>query len=185
MRMTITEALARIKLSLAKIKAKREALLPYLTRLEHIPDPFAGEGGSTRHIEKELQAISDLEILVARLRMGISTANLATTLTLGEVTKPITEWLVWKRELAEGSIEALSQTLRSVEDDRRRYEARPLVLKVEMKEAGGETQTLARFLINVNVPLLQRKREQEQTLLGELDGQLSLLNATTFVEIKE
>ena len=59
--LSISEALAEIKLIDKKIKKKREDINTHSTRLEHLNDPFPLEhGGSAGFIKRELQAISDL-----------------------------------------------------------------------------------------------------------------------------
>src|SRR5688572_14386321 len=100
--MTITEALAEIKTVLKRIQSKREFVNSYLVRPDSMKDPLDKDGGSSEVLNREVQAITDLEQRLIDLRRGIQKANEATEVSLNGVTRTISDWLIWRREIATG-----------------------------------------------------------------------------------
>lgn len=171
--MSITEALAEIKLIDKKVQKKRENVAIHATRFEHIADPYVEEGGSSEYIKKETQAICDLLTTRIRIREAISRANLDNTITCEGATQSICSWLVWKREVY--NVAFASWTLLKAQVERKLAENanRPQLFK---KDDTAEP-SLAKMVSHVDIPALQREQERQQTIFERLDGLLSMKNA--------
>jgi len=170
-KLTITEALAEVKTLNARIAKKRQGVANYLLRDARLRDPMEAEGGVVDWIKRESQAIGDLEQRIVSIRTAIQRANLQTRLKVGSQTKVIAEWLNWRREVADGQKQHLNGLAGQIVNARRTVQNNKLpdgthpdlVVHLSEKDLGAQIETM------------------EQTL-GELDGKLSLLNATTTVE---
>jgi len=165
---TITEALAKTKLLVKKIDQKWESI----ARMAILPgdkkDPLEKEGGSAAVIERELQAINDLSAELTSIRTKIQAANQSNILVLAETTKSVADWLNWHRE----SFPLLStgtQRLIAVIENYRRSRTNP----ANQPEA----------VINVDETKLRKQAEWLLEVEGQLDGQLSLFNATHTIEL--
>lgn len=175
MNITITEALAEIKTIGKRLDKKRQNVLLYLARQEGIKDPLEKEGGSAAFVAAERQSIADLGSRIVDLRRGIQKANEATSVTLGGKTRTIADWLIWRRDVAasEGSFLAqIRQQLNAVRDQARKNGSGVVA-------SSAEANTPADFVVNVNEQDLASQIEAHEEILGQLDGQLSLKNATT------
>jgi hypothetical protein len=175
---TITEALAEIKTIDKRIEKKREFILSYLLRQEMFKDPLEKEGGSVSAIRRELQAIHDLEERRIAIRRAINAANERATITIGEQTRTIADWLVWRREVAPRQSQFLS-SLRSKIDQARQEATR----KGAGLATSAETARPNDVVVNLNEQELARQIEALEEVLGNLDGQLSLKNATLTIEL--
>lgn len=176
-KLTITEALAEIKTIKARIEKKRQNAMRYFARDSRMKDPLAEEGGSTEFVKRERQGIADLEERLVTIRSSIQAANLATALTIGTRTRPLADWLNWRRDVSDGAkgfLAAMTNGIVKV-----RQEAQKNGLQVADKESGEVPQ----IIVSVSERDLAGEVEAMETLLGELDGRLSLLNATTFIEV--
>lgn len=180
MQTTITEALAEIKTIGKRLAKKRDAVGSYLVRDCRLRDPQASSGGSRSFIEGELQSIRDLEARLIRIRSAIQRSNLDTQLTIEDCSMSVADWLTYRREVATGRGAFLAKIVQTVEGarDRLAKESRRLVEREYEAEEGK-----ADVIVNVDEAELLRKIEQHETVLGILDGKLSLLNATTMIEI--
>ena len=177
MSITITEALAEIKTIGKRLEKKREYILQFIGRQDGLKDPLEKEGGAPLVIAREKQAIFDLEARVVSLRRGIQRANDATQVTVGAVTMSISDWLIWRRDIAPKQRDFLVKLRGFVAQGRE-----------QAKRSGasfvgpGETaQKPTDFVINVNEAELAAETESLETTLGTLDGLLSLKNATVTV----
>ncbi len=110
--LTITEALAEIKTLEKRIEKKSGSLQPYIGRQEGVKDPLEKSGGSAAFIAAERQSIGDLQKNIVNLRIGINRANDNTTITIEGVTRTISEWLIWRRDISKNE-QKLLQVLRS------------------------------------------------------------------------
>lgn len=176
---TITEAIAEIKTIGKRIEKKREFITTYLSRQEGVKDPLEKQGGSFENIKQEIQAIMDLENRVVALRRGIQKANDATTVTIGERSRSISDWLVWRREAApmhQQFLNGIRHTLNQVRTDA----ARKNVAVVSATIENGAKPT--DFIVNIDEQRLSAEIEDFETTLGKLDGILSLKNATVFIK---
>lgn len=176
-RLTITEALADIKTIGKRLQAKRETVLNYIARHENIRDPFESDGGSRVMIERERQGVNDLEKRLVNLRTSIQKANHATPVTIAGVTRTIADWLTWRKEVAP-SAKTFAGQIRNVVATVRKTEKTG-------KTAQGQEVPAGQWVVNVDEKALAKELEDFETILGTLDGQLSLTNATTFVEIAD
>jgi hypothetical protein len=176
-KITITEALAEIKTAEKKIKKKREFILQFLSRQEGLKDPLEKDGGSVEMIQRERQAISDIEKRVVELRQGIAKANEKTTISFGDDTRPISEWLTWRREIAPGQndfLRALNFRLNSVRDNAKR-------MGNAIVAGGAQPEKPTDVIVNINETELAREAEKLEEILSNIDGQLSLKNATVTI----
>lgn len=172
--MTITEALAEIKLITKKVAKKREVIQGHLTRYEHLADPYAASGGSAQMIKEEIQSVGDLEDKLVRIREAISKANLETQVTVEGETRSIYGWLAWRREVAEESKNSFTRWYSGAANALKAAGERPQVTK---EEATGIT-FLVKLVGNVDLKDLAQKAERVTTMVQRLDGLLSLKNAT-------
>jgi hypothetical protein len=177
-KMTITEALAEVKLIGKKVEKKRETVLTNLTRVKIVPDPFKDEeGGANGALTREIQSVESHLARLCRIRGAIAKANLNTQLTLNESQKSVSEWLAWKREVAEGQLKFLADIPNKTKAALDSFTKNPSVYK----DPEGKV-ALHEIVTNLDYPLYLKKYEQQQDLFEQLDGKLSLLNATTVVE---
>ncbi len=174
---TITEALAELKTLDKRISSKKKFVTDYLFRQENTKDPLEKEGGAPAAIASELQAIGDLEKRVVELRRGIQKANEQSTITLEGETKSIADWLVWRREVApsrEAFLVKLSNNLNMVRDTARKHGSQVYGL-------GTTAEKPTDIIVNLDEKSLAQDIEKHQNILGQLDGQLSLKNATVTI----
>lgn len=173
---TITEALAEIKLLDKKIENKITKVLNHLYRLETQLDPL---GDSKKALEEELQSITDLRRRWTGLRGGIATANLANKITIEGEERTIFEWLTWKREIATREIHMHQQIHQLAKKKMDELNARPALYKT----AADAEVKVDKLVLNVDYAHHIKKAEELQTKLDKLDGQLSLKNATISFEV--
>lgn len=175
--MTITEALAEMKTVVKRIEAKRKSVTQYLVRSEALKDPMEKDGGSQKYVEQEMQAIADLENRLVELRCAIDDANNATAIQIEDQTRTISEWLIWRREVApkrEKFLKDIQMNIHSIREGIRRGDfARKL--DAEMKQQD--------IVVNFDEQALAKEVELLGSILGQLDGQLSLKNATITVDV--
>jgi len=183
-KMTITEALAEVKTIGKRLEKKEQAVLANVARDGRMLDPLGRDGGSEKFVAQERQAIRDLEDRLIRIRTQIQTVNLNTPLTIGKRRMSVAEWLTFRREVAEGQqgfYSGLSLAIRAI---RTKYEQPSFSVRAS---ATAIAQTGENKPIEVAVHLDEKgligEAEELETLLGTLDGQLSLLNATTTIEV--
>lgn len=179
MRKTITEALAEIPLIEKKIQSKREYISQNVGRTSVMADPLAKtEGGSPAVIAREFQAIGDLSTQLVKIRSAIQERNTTNYVTLGEKTMTVAEWLNWRREVAPKTVSFLKQVTQACQQMKNQFERSPQILK----DQEGK-QTIIQPVFHVDLEWVQKELERNEAILGELDGKLSMMNATTFVEV--
>lgn len=174
MSLTITEALAEIKTIDKRIEKKREYITQYIARQEGAKDPLEKDGGSVEVIRRETQAINDLYNRLINLRTGIQRTNNATEVTIGTNTMTISEWLVWRREIAPPTrtyLHKLRQSFHTLRDQTRRQ-------GVQLVSPGNTGEKPTDVIVNIDEATLAKEIEAMEETLGALDGQLSLKNAT-------
>ena len=185
-KMTITEALAEVKMIVKRIGKSASIVQANTSRLEFETDPYETKGGSAKVIGEYLQSIRDLGTRLVNIRHCIAEANLRTRLTVqvGEgkigVSRTIGEWLIWRREVAESEQSILAKVARQATNQRNEARENPRVMPNKDKDA---TPEVARLILHVDIGDLQDKAAKIEEILGVLDGKLSLLNATTTIEI--
>lgn len=183
MSITITEALAEIKTIIKRIAKRRDGIYAYLTRAENLKDPLEKDGGSAEFIKRERQAIADLEARIVALREGIAAANDATKVTINGVTRTISQWLTWRRDVApnqQSHLALMRARIQQARDQAKRSGA--TVIAAAAAVSGSESKP-GDWVVNVDETALAAEIDAMEDTLGQLDGQLSLKNATT--QIKE
>jgi len=177
--LTVTEALAEIKTIEARIAKKEELIRANLVRDERFRDPLAPLG-QFEAVRRELQARDDLEERRVQLRRAIQRVNESTDVTVGGQTRTIADWLVWRREVAPKRQAFLSILWGTIQ------QAREKATKAGGQLVSGEkesTPSAGNLVVNVDEQKLAAEREELETILGQLDGLLSLKNATVGVEL--
>jgi hypothetical protein len=176
MDITITEALAEVPTIGKRIARKQQFVQDFLSRPSAVRDPHEKDGGSVELIKRELQGIADLEQRLINIRSGIAKSNAATSITIGTTTRTITDWLTWRREIAETQkfrLNGMAGILRQL-----RAKAQQQGVKVAENPEG-----FTDYVINVNEKELSDQAEALETTLGSLDGLLSLKNATVTIAL--
>lgn len=176
---TITEALAEIKTVGKRIAKKREFVGGYLARQEGVRDPLEKDGGSMAVIAAERQSIRDLEQRIIDLRRGIQRANDETTVTINGAARTISEWLTWRRDVAPGQqawLAAVRHGLNNMREKAKR-EGSAVISAVATTADTKPTD----LVVNIDERALATEIEAIEDTLGQLDGQLSLKNATVTI----
>lgn len=174
MGMTITEALAEIKTLNKRLEKKRAFVLSFLCRQDAIRDPLAKDGGSPLVISAERQSISDLEARIVTLRREIQRANEFESASVGGMTKTIANWLVWRREVAPAQRTFLNSLRQNIENVRTQAKRQGSTVVPAGTAAAQPTDVI----VNVDERTLAVEIESLEQTLGDLDGVLSLKNAT-------
>lgn len=181
---TITEALAEIKTIGKRLEKKRASMYQYIARVEAFKDPLAGDGGSIEFIRRERQAVADLEQRVILLRTAIAKANATTSLAVNGTTRTIADWLTWRREIAPGQQQFLGKMRGFVEQARKEALSKGVgIVSAATAVASVGDVKPNDIIVNVSERELAEEIEQIETVLGELDGLLSLKNATTDLQV--
>lgn len=176
--MFITEALAELKTIERRIEKKRDFVGQYLFRQEHLKDPLGGEGGSVQEIEQARQAIADLQARAVAIRLAIAEANAINEITVCGVTKSIADWLIWRRDIAPSEQAFLRKLSNSLQLARKQAQDKGLKMVGTEADAGPQD-----VIVNISELGLAKQIEDLEQILGELDGQLSLKNATVQIAV--
>lgn len=180
MKTTITEALADIKTSQARILKKRQGVKAFLARDSRLRDPMEAEGGSKEFVRRERQSISDLEEKIVKIRSAIQQANLSIQLEIEGRTRTLSEWLNWRREIADGRKSFLAEIAGALAQARQQAAQRGQAVR----EAEGQPNpTVGDLIVAISEQALSEEIDTIEKTLGQLDGKLSLLNATTTIEV--
>lgn len=174
---TITEALAEIPTIEKRIEKKTKFIKNYLYRQSSVRDPHEKDGGSPILIAREKQAIADLEERIVKIRSSIQKANSDNTISVEDQTRTIGDWLTWRREIAPKEQQFLRELMYAINEVR--HQAMKQGVKVSEKDAGFSSD----YVVNINELELANDIEKLENILGVLDGQLSLKNATIKIEI--
>lgn len=187
MSITITEALAEIKTIGKRLEKKRQAVLANIGRDSRLRDPL--EGGSVEYVKRERQAIADLEKRIVAIRTAIQTSNLQTSVRVGDDLQTVQEWLNFRREIAENRqmfLNAMNQSIKQIRDKVQREHPGGRVIAAAAASAqvvqGGDKPPIE-IMIHLDEKSLLEEQEALEKVLGDLDGKLSLLNATTVIEV--
>lgn len=171
---TITEALAEIKTVNKRIKSKQDFILQYMIRPDHLKDPLEKSGGAVEAIASEFQSMRDLEQRVVDVRQGISEANDKTEIMLEGINRSIAQWLIWRREVAPTRkyfLERVVSSLKNARDVAKRQNTSSFRSPQEIEKPMD-------VIVNFDEKATVKELEQIENILGQLDGQLSLKNAT-------
>ena len=179
-KLTITEALAETKTIAKRIAAKKEAVMRYFARLTGAPDPLEKDGGSVEHVRRERQAIKDLEERLVAIRCAIQMSNLTEIMVIDGMTRSVAAWLNWRREVSAGQLAFYNTMLNTVNTWRQPTREGG---KAMMRTPAGQVTELPEPIFSVNEKDLAAEAEALTKLLGDLDGRLSLANATTTIDL--
>lgn len=177
---TITEALAELKTLDKRIQKKRDSIGQYLIRQEKFKDPLAAQGGSEGFVRAERQSSADLEENIIAIRSAIQKVNLETTVTIEGVTRTITDWLSWRRDVAPKQQTFLGRLRVTIEETRKKAAG----INAQLVGA-GEAKNPDDVIVNLDEKKLSEETEKLETTLGYLDGQLSLKNATVTISVAD
>lgn len=184
MPITITEGLAEIKTIGKRITSKQEFILQNLARPDGVKDPLTKDGGSAAVVTRERQSIVDLETRVIAIRRAIQEANIATTITVEGVSRTMADWLTWRRDVAPGQklfLAKLRQQVAAVRAQAQRNGATVVAASAQVVQSGDMKPT--DILVNIDEGALAAEGEKMEAVLGALDGQLSLKNATVTINV--
>lgn len=189
MPMTITEALAEIKTIGKRLEKKRGAVIANIGRDARLKDPLADAEGMTsvKYVAQERQAINDLEKRIVDIRTAIQRSNLTTPCTVGQSTMPVQDWLNFRREVAGGRqvfLNSLNQSIKNIRTKTVSQGGRVTMAAAVSQSivTTGDSPPLE-VLLHVDERELLTEQEGLEQTLGELDGKLSLLNATTVIDV--
>lgn len=177
--MTITEALAETKTLVARIEKKRQAVATNLIRDARLKDPMADSGGQVEYVRRERQAIDDLSDRLVAIRTAIQEKNRTTPITLHGITKSVASWLTWRKEIAPSAkafAGHLSQSISKARKD-------PVVTRDNLRVTDKPQGLEGEVIVNLDEKELNDLIEEYEHLLGDLDGKLSLINATTVISL--
>lgn len=178
MEVTITEALAELKLIKARVEKKKQFIANYLARQEGVKDPLEKQGGSVAALKAERQSVMDLLNRFVKIRSAVADANSKTNLTILDVTRSVADWLVWKRDVApvvKNIQDSMASSINSVRNDGRKKGLNVV--------AEGQAQRPDDIIVNIDEKELAEESEKTVETLGVLDGKLSLHNATVKVVV--
>ena len=176
--MTITEALSEVNLVNKKLEHKKKNALTLLVKADHAPDPYANEGGTAEFLKREFQSIDDLHRRLIKIRSSISKANIENEITLGNRTQSIHDWLTWKREVSKPETSFINNVVNNTKSLLDENSKQPRVY-----ESADGKKELLKLTPNVDYASFVKKQEELATLFEQLDGKLSLKNATIVVTI--
>lgn len=177
---TITEALAELKTVAKRIEKKREFVVVSLARPEGARDPMEKEGGGEKRVAEERQAIGDLQERTIRIRRAIQQANEQNQISVEGETRSIADWLVWRREVAperKKLLEAIRSGINYARSEARKRDSK-------MVGPGESASSFQDIVVNVSESDLAKEIEHMEAVLGTLDGQLSLKNATITIDVE-
>jgi hypothetical protein len=187
-KITITEALQEIKTIGKRLEKKRNSITPYLVRDTRNRDPLAKDGGSEKFITSERQAIASLENNIIKIRVAIQQSNLTSLLTIGNTIRSVAEWLTWRKEVSLNQVSFLrgmATGLNSVRNEVQKKGGRTIQGAAVQVNEGFDPQGPPEVVVNVDEQALLAEQEELETILGTLDGKLSLFNASTIVEVPQ
>lgn len=177
--MTITEALAEIKTILKRLESKREFIRTYQFRIDSLRDPLEKDGGSVKAVAEAIQAISDLESRIVALRVAIAEANSTNEIEIEGSLRTIADWLIWRREIAPSQERTLNELAQRLSAARQQVSSQ----KYRWGDNAKAEDKPVDIIVNIDETKLNNDKEKIKNILGQLDGQLSLKNATIQLSI--
>jgi hypothetical protein len=113
-----------------------------------------------------------------RIRRAVQTSNLYTNITIGDKERCVTDWLTWRKDVAPGEQKMIASLRNHIESNRNQLRTKGITVgsaSVDLKPTD--------IVVNLDEGLLARQAEALEEVLGTLDGKLSLLNATTYIDL--
>jgi hypothetical protein len=179
--MLITEALQQVKILTDRIQKKQRVVTQYATHNSLFVDPLHKVGGSAKTVTEELASISDLEENLVKIRVAIQKKNLEVSLTLEGTTRTIAEWLIWRRDVAPGTSNFKAVLSNSISVARNKLESE--VKQATARAVEGQAVKEVNLVVHLDEKALAASSERLGVILGNLDGKLSVFNATTSIEV--
>lgn len=176
-KITLTEALAEIKLIDGKLGKKAGNVLEHLTRPKVQVDPLEDKGGSPKFIAQEMQAIDDLGERLITIRQQISRVNQNNVIEVLGVTRTISNWLAWRRDVYPNLATFYNNLSRNISQGRRQ-----LGFEHPARRAGQEVAS-EDMIVHIDEVELMGKIEHLDAINSKLDGLLSLKNAQIEIEV--
>lgn len=176
--MTITEALAELKLIANKVAKKREWVSSNVIKYKQAPDAYEKDGGIKEKMKQELQSIKDLQEKLVKTRSAIMRANLDNIVDIMGESKSIYEWLVWRKDVARDQAQMHGSIYSVVKREIEKAAETPRVLKSE-----EGVNVLVEIEPNLDYQAHNERSILVQEILDKLDGVLSLKNATITVNV--
>lgn len=185
-KLTITEALQEIKTIGKRLEKKRESVKGYLARDSRARDPLSKDGGSDKFIASERQAIGDLEERIIGIRTAIQRSNLDSPLTVSAKTRSVAEWLTWRREISGNQVQFLKTMtvgITNIRNDTQKKGGKIIQAGAVAVNESYDPAGPPEIVVNVDERALIAEQETLEQTLGDLDGKLSLFNATTTIDV--
>jgi len=178
--MKITEAMAEVKLANRKIQTSFEFVMRNLRREDWRKDPFEKDGTTQEaQVKAALQSIQDNELRVVALKHAINKVNMALQLEVGGMSMSVAEWLLWRRDILPVKKNNLTMLVNAVANiGREQPQAR--------RTFAGQVQTnetIPNWVVNISDKWLLEQIQSLDAIEQQLDGQLSMLNANTEIEV--
>jgi hypothetical protein len=177
---TVAEALAQVATIRRRIGQKQQLVAAYLLREQQYRDPLRAEGGTPSVLAREWNSIRALHERTVLLRRLIQNAYERTTVSLGNRARSLADWLAWRREVTArqaGFLQALSTRISKA----RRQASR----QARGQGDGPQGYRPADVIVHLNEQDLARERESLEEMLGALEGQVALKNATVTIDIPD
>lgn len=177
--LTITEALAEIKLIDKKVSSGGEFIKTYAVRSAAFADPLQKNGGSPNVLASQIQSVNDLLKRKLFLRESINRKNAETHVVIEGEDKTISEWLVWRREVAPLEQSTLRSIVQKVEAERAATTRQAAQVVSDEKAAVNQRD----LIVHVPEKVFHDRLAKIDDILGRLDGILSMKNATVQLEV--
>ena len=127
---------------------------------------------------KQIPALYSTLVATLLRPAGRGAVNESATITIGEQTRIIADWLVWRREVAPKQSLYFASLRTKIEQARQEATRKGAGLSTS-----AETARPNDIVVNINEQDLARQIEALEEAQGRLDGQLSLKNATLMIDI--
>lgn len=181
--LTVQECLARLKTLTDRIQKKEAFVIQHAFRHTFYQDPLESAGGSKAALKAEYQSIQDLRQHYVEVRAAVNRSNEATSVTVGAVTRTISEWLIWKREIQKSEVNFLVSLKAKIDQGKAEVMRNFAVVRQQGVQDAGTAKEAEKSLLVVNVDemVLHKLADELTEILNQLDGQLSLKNATVTI----
>jgi hypothetical protein len=103
---------------------------------------------------------------------------MTTMLSLGKMNMSVADWLVWRREVLPGTKQFMASMANGIE------QVRSEALRKGVMTVAAEAEARpGDIIIHIDEMDLKNEIDELEITAGDLDGKLSLLNATTKIEV--
>lgn len=179
--MKIAEAMAEVKLAGKKIQTNFEFVMRNLGREEWRKDPFDKDGTTqAEEVKKAMQSTADLQTRIVALKNAINRVNQGLTLEVSGMRMTVAEWLIWRKEVLPIEKKMLQQLANQIANIGRGDQAAQVRRQFQGQAA---VETPSSWIVNVSDKWLVEQIQKLDTIEQTLDGQLSILCATTDIEL--